>query len=126
MWTTTLRLLRPGDWFTLISGGVLVASLAATFWGGNAGNTLVIRAQGKLFDEASLHRAQTISVPGPLGPTLVEIQPGRARIARDPSPRQLCVKQGWLTLAGETALCLPNQVSVEISGGDKTYDSLGY
>jgi len=126
MWANILRLLRPGDWFTLIFGGVLVASLTATFWGGNAGNTLIIRSQGKLFDEASLHRAQTISVPGPLGLTLVEIQPGRARIARDPSPRQLCVKQGWLTRAGEAALCLPNQVSVEISGGYKTYDSLGY
>ena len=121
-----MNLLRPGDWFTLILGGVLVASLATTFWNGNAGDTLIIRAQGKLFDKASLRRAQTIAVPGPLGSTLVEIQPGRARIARDPSPRQLCVKQGWLTHAGETALCLPNQVSVEISGGTRAYDSLGY
>ena len=119
-------LLRPGDWLILFLGCMAVASLAATFWSGKAGDTLIIRAQGKIHDQASLLRAQTISVQGPLGATLIEIQPGRARIARDPSPRQLCVKQGWLSHAGEAALCLPNQISVEIRGAARTYDSVTY
>jgi hypothetical protein len=56
----------------------------------------------------------------------VEVSKHRARIAADPSPRQHCVKQGWLERAGEIALCLPNQVSIEIAGGVKRYDSLNY
>lgn len=120
------ELLQPGDWFILVLGSVLVAALAATFWRGPQGDILVIRAQGKLYDQVSLRHALTLSVPGQLGITLVEIQPGRARITRDPSPRQLCVKQGWLSRAGEAALCLPNQVSVEIRGKGHAFDSIAY
>jgi len=119
-------LLRPGDWLVLILGGALVAGLGANFWRGQAGDTLIVRAHGRIHDQASLRHAATISVPGPLGITLIEIQPGRARVARDPSPRQLCVRQGWLTHAGESALCLPNQVSVEIQGATRLHDSVAY
>ena len=117
---------QPGDWFTLLLGGVLVAGLAVHFWGGAQGDTLLVHAQGKLVEEASLRTARTLTVAGPLGDTLIEIQPGRARVARDPSPRQLCVKQGWLSRSGEAALCLPNQVSVEIRGAVRAYDSIAY
>ena len=117
---------KPGDWLTLLLGGAVVTSLAMHFWSGAQGDTLLVRAQGKLVEEASLSTARTLTVAGPLGNTLIEIQPGRARIARDPSPRQLCVKQGWLSRAGEVALCLPNQVSVEIRGAVRTYDSIAF
>jgi hypothetical protein len=36
------------------------------------------------------------------------------------------VRQGWLTQAGEVAICLPNQVSLELIGSTKRYDSLSY
>ena len=120
------EIFKPGDWFTLLLGGALVVGLAVNFWGGPQGDTVVIRAQGKLVEQTSLRNSRTVSVAGPLGTTLVEIQPGRARVARDPSPRQLCVKQGWLSRAGEAALCLPNQVSVEIRGAVRAYDSIAY
>lgn len=121
-----LALFKPGDWLTLLLGGAVVASLAMHFWGGAQGDTLLVRAQGKLVEQTSLRSARTLTVAGPLGNTLIEIQPGRARVARDPSPRQLCVKQGWLSRAGEAALCLPNQVSVEIRGSVRAYDSIAY
>ena len=119
-------LFKPGDWFTLLLGGAIVVGLAAHFWGGARGDSVMIRAQGKLVEQASLRNARTLTVTGPLGNTLIEIQAGRARVARDPSPRQLCVKQGWLSHAGEVALCLPNQVSVEIRGAARAYDSIAY
>lgn len=120
------ELFKPGDWLTLLLGGALVAALAMHFWSGAQGDTLLVRAQGKLVEEASLRTPRMLTVAGPLGDTLIEIQPGRARVARDPSPRQLCVKQGWLSRAGEAALCLPNQVSVEIRGAVRVYDSVAY
>lgn len=119
-------LFKPGDWFTLLLGSVLVTGLAVHFWGGGEGETVVIRARGKLVEQTNLRSTRTLTVAGPLGNTLIEIQPGRARIARDPSPRQLCVKQGWLSHAGEAALCLPNQVSVEIRGKQRMFDSIAY
>jgi len=103
-----------------------VVALTLWSWGGDQGDTAVIRAAGRVVETAALSRTQTYSVSGPLGVTQIEIEPGRARIARDPSPRQLCVKQGWLTQSGQAALCLPNQVSLEIRGHIAAYDTLGY
>ena len=119
-------LLRAGDVGVLLGGGILVVVLTLWAWGGDRGDTAVIRAAGKVVQTAALTHAQTFSVNGPLGTTQIEIEPGRARVAADPSPRQLCVKQGWLTLSGQAALCLPNQVSLEIRGRTPAYDTLGY
>jgi len=115
-----------GDVGVLLAGSSLVVALTLWAWGGDRGDTAVIRAAGQVVETTSLTHAQTFTVNGPLGTTQVEIQPGRARIARDPSPRQLCVKQGWLTQSGQAALCLPNQVSLEIRGHGNPYDTLGY
>ncbi len=118
--------LRAGDLGVLLASGSFVVALTVWAWGGSRGDTVVIRAAGHVVETASLAHARTFSVDGPLGTTRIEIEPGRARIARDPSPRQLCVKQGWLTQSGQAALCLPNQVSLEIRGRTTAYDTLGY
>jgi len=118
--------LRTGDMGVLLAGAGLVVTLTLWAWGGNRGDTAVIRAAGQIVKTAALSHAQTVAIDGPLGTTQIEIEPGRARIARDPSPRQLCVKQGWLTQSGQAALCLPNQVSLEIRGRTSAYDTLGY
>lgn len=119
-------MLRAGDVGVLLAGGGLVVGLAVFAWGGHRGDTAVIRAAGQIVKTAALTHAQSFSVDGPLGTTEIEIEPGRARVAADPSPRQLCVKQGWLTQSGQAALCLPNQVSLEIRGRTAAYDTLGY
>jgi hypothetical protein len=119
-------LLRAGDVGVLLTGAGCVIALTIFSWGGDRGDHVVIRAAGQIVDTVSLTHAQRFSISGPLGATQIEIEPGRARIARDPSPRQLCVKQGWLTQSGQAALCLPNQVSVEIRGRTTVYDTLGY
>ena len=119
-------LLRAGDVGVLLAGAGLVVALMLHAWSGGRGDSAVIRAAGQVVKTAPLNQPQTFSVDGPLGTTQIEIEPGRARVARDPSPRQLCVKQGWLTQSGQAALCLPNQVSLEIRGRTTAYDTLGY
>ena len=121
-----LAYFRPGDWLTVTLGAALTLWLASQLWRNDAAHTVLIRAGGQLFLQAPLNQAQRIRVPGPLGDSLIEIQPGRARIVADPSPRQLCVKQGWLIHAGDAALCLPNQLSVELIGAARRFDSLSY
>ncbi|MBN9694955.1 MAG: NusG domain II-containing protein, partial [Zoogloea sp.] len=86
----------------------------------------VIKAGGRTFAEVPLSAPAVIDVPGPLGATRIEIQPGRARVATDPGPRQYCVRQGWLSTAGAVAICAPNQVSLALSGRRADYDSLAY
>ena len=118
--------LRAGDWLTLLLGGLCVALLTLKLWSGDLADKAVIRSGGKIFREVPLSRDQQIEVPGPLGVSVISIRQRKARIVSDPSPRQYCVRQGWLQQAGEIAICLPNQVSVELTGSRKKYDSLNY
>lgn len=104
----------------------LVASLFASLWQSGQAERAIIRSGGKLFAEVDLARDQELVVPGHLGESRISIRDRRARVASDPSPRQYCVRQGWLSAPGEVAVCLPNQVSVELAGSTRRYDSLSY
>lgn len=121
-----LAAIKIGDWMVLLLGVLCITWLTITLWQGGVADKAIIRSSGKIFCEVSLFHNQTISVPGPLGISRIAIHNRQVRIAADPSPHQYCVHQGWLKQAGEIAICLPNQVSVELSGGGKRYDSLNY
>jgi hypothetical protein len=107
-------------------GCIVVAVLFATLWRNEAAGKLRIRAGDRVFATLSLDQQRTLQVPGPLGISTIVIDRGRARVASDPGRHQYCVKQGWLSKAGQVAMCLPNQVSLELLGGEKNYDSLNY
>lgn len=126
MYASALQHIKPGDWLTLLLGSIFVVLLTHKLWSGDLADKVIIRSGGKIFREVPLSRDQQIEVRGPLGISVVSIREHKARIASDPGPRQYCVRQGWLQQAGEIALCLPNQVSVELAGSRKRYDSLNY
>ena len=123
---SALRHIRPGDYLTLLLGVLCTVWFTLALWSGGVADNALIRSGGKVFREVPLSRDQQIEVPGPLGTSIITIEKRRARISSDPSPRQYCVRQGWLQQAGEIAICLPNEVSVELTGGAKKYDSLNY
>lgn len=118
--------LKPGDWLTVTAGAMLTLWLGLTLWHGGAADTVIIRSGGRIFLETSLRLDKTITVPGPLGTSVVKIRNMQARVTKDPGPRQICVREGWMRHPGQIAICLPNQVSVELAGGKKEYDSLNY
>ena len=122
-----LQGIRAGD-IGIFSLAVLIVILAFNvFWEASShGEWAVVRQNGRIIAELDLQKKQHIQVAGPLGTTLIDIEGGRARVAADPGPRQYCVKQGWLSHNGEIAICAPNQVSLQIRGRQKAYDSLAY
>ena len=121
-----MMLIKPGDWLIMVAAAAIVAWLFGTLWHSRSGDLVIIRSGGKIIEQVSLFTDRIVSVKGPLGISVITIHNRKARVASDPSPRQYCVKQGWLAKNGEAAICLPNQVSVEISGAKKLYDSLNY
>lgn len=121
-----LSTIRWGDGFVIIISIIAVSILFNTLWLGEAASKVQIRSGSQIFSTLSLNQQRTLEVPGPLGNTIVAIDNGKVRVVSDPSPRQYCVKQGWLEQAGQVAMCLPNQVSVELIGNKKLYDSLNY
>ncbi|MBV2233996.1 MAG: NusG domain II-containing protein [Sterolibacterium sp.] len=121
-----LHLLKPGDWLTLLLAVVCCALLLPLLWRGGAVQKAVIRSNGQIIAELAVNTARQYEVSGPLGITVIEIQPGRARVLSDPGPRQYCVRQGWLSRANAIAICAPNQVSLSLVGREPAYDSLSY
>ena len=121
-----LALIRPGDLLILLAGVGAVGISAPLLWQGGLADRAIIRQEGKVFAEVDLRSKRQFEVSGPLGVTLISVEPGRARVISDPGPRQYCVRQGWLMRPGEIAICAPNRVSVQIAGRTKVYDSISY
>jgi hypothetical protein len=120
------RLLRPGDVCVLLAGLAGWLALTLALWQSGPAEQAQIRRDGVLVAAYPLTEARTVSILGALGPTVIRIESGRARVVSDPGPRQYCVKQGWLTRPGEMALCAPNHVSLSLSGGQPLYESMAY
>lgn len=76
--------------------------------------TVLIDVNGKTAYIFPLQENRTISVEGPHGRTIVEINGNRARIIDSPCPYKLCVKQGWIQKG--SLVCLPNNVVITIRG----------
>lgn len=109
-------------------GIAILVLVASTQIRGPAGaaTTLIVRSNGVIVERIDLAEDRRFSVAGPLGATVVAIHERRARIIADPGRQQICVRQGWLEHAGDTALCLPNRITIELVGAAPRYDSLNY
>lgn len=124
--TPLTKLLRPGDVLVLLAGIAGWLMLSISLWQSGPAEQAQVRRDGVLVAAYPLNEDRTITVDGALGPTVVRIEAGRARVVSDPGPRQYCVKQGWLTRPGEMALCAPNHVSLSLTGGQPAYESMAY
>lgn len=59
---------------------------------------------------------------------ILEVRRGRVRVAQADCPRKLCQHAGWISRPGQTIVCLPNRLLIEIAGGNKApaYDAVSY
>lgn len=116
----------PGDWLVVLVGMLLVTVLFLTLWRQAPAARLLVRQGDIIYGTYSLDQQRTLHIHGPLGESHVVIDHGRVRFERSPCSNQYCVHQGWLKRAGQVAICLPNQVSLELLGTKKVYDTLNY
>ncbi len=122
----SLPKLLIGDWLVVCMSVGLVAWLFVSLWSFEPATKLQIRQGNKIYGTYSLNQTRTLNIHGTLGDSIISIKAGQARFVSSPCHNQYCVHQGWLKHAGQAAICLPNQVSLELLGAKKTYDSLNY
>lgn len=115
-----------GDWFVIMVSLVCIFLLFQTLWSNTQAAKVQIRLGDKVYGTYSLNQQREIHVHGKLGDAVIHISQGKVRFVKSPCTTQYCVHQGWLTRAGQAAICLPNQISLELLGQAKTYDSLNY
>ena len=121
--------LRPGDWLMIAAGLAATVATTAAQWGQAAPTLAQVRLDGRIVAEIPLNGTHRVAIAGALvaqGETVIEVAPGRARVAADPGPRQYCVHQGWLTRAGAVAVCAPSHISLQLAGPDSAQDTVAF
>ncbi len=124
---TDLRI-KPllGDWLVIIASSVLVIFLFKMLWSNAPASQLQIRQGNTVIGSYDLNQTRELHIHGPLGDSHISIEEGKVRFKQSPCNNQYCVHQGWLNRAGQVAICLPNQISLQLIGNNKPYDSLNY
>ena len=106
----------------ILIGAVLVLALlfwlvprAAGIFAGEEASLVRITVGGEEYGTYSLSEDQTIEINDT---NICEIKDGEVNMTRADCPDQLCIHQGPIHIQGETIVCLPNRVVVEITGND--------
>ncbi len=106
---------KKGDIFLYL---ILVFILVVLFPFNKKGNIAKIYVDGKKIKEIELLQDTIITFEGYKGPFIVEIRDGKIKMKDSVCPLKLCIKQGYISKKGESIVCLPNRVTIEIVGGD--------
>ncbi|HUO82999.1 MAG TPA: NusG domain II-containing protein [Gammaproteobacteria bacterium] len=118
--------MTPADAVVIIAAAVVVAACYGVFWtGGGAGEYALVHSDDAVARFA-LDGERVVAVAGRLGPSVIEIAPGRVRFAASPCRGKICLHAGWQSTAGAAAACLPNRITLEVVGAERVYDSINF
>ena len=93
--------------------GAIIA--LALFLSGKSGNLVQVRVDGTVIREFSLSEDVVWDIPGVNGGSnKLIIEDGQARIEEASCPDGLCVHMGRISKTGQSVICLPNRVVIEI------------
>ena len=122
------RNIKPlfGDWLVIFTGLVAVIFMFQQFWSTELASKLKIRQGNQIIGTYDLNQTRELHIHGVMGDSLISIAQGKARFKQSPCNNQYCVHQGWLSRAGQVAICIPNQISLQLIGKKSSYDSLNY
>jgi hypothetical protein len=88
------------------------------------GEYVQVRVSGKIVAEYPLDEELETVIKGyDNGENKLVIKSGEAYIMEANCPDKLCMNQGKINLEGQSLVCLPNKVVVEITNNDKNTDS---
>ncbi len=114
-----MKRVRPGDWIA----AVLIFTLATGIWAAGRSQssgslTALVRQDGQVVRTIALTGLSepiTFTLDGAYTNT-IRAENGRICVESATCPGQDCVHTGWLTRAGQSAVCLENRVSSTLEG----------
>ena len=107
-----------------------VIIVAALIWGFTRitqkdGAYAVVTVDGAVYGVYPLDTDTEIRIGDNESYNLLVIKDGKAEVTEASCPDKLCVKQGEAEYDGQSIICLPNKVVVEIRGGEESdYDAV--
>lgn len=104
--------------------GILAAAAAVFCWSffqqREEGARAVVYLEGEAIASYSLEEEGEYEIRSEKGINRLVIRNGSADMTEADCPDGLCVKQHSIRKTGETIVCLPHKVVVEIQGGEST------
>ena len=120
-------MITRADWLVVAGAMVLLPYLYFAFWGqSQAGDEAHIIVNGKEQLAIPLSKNQELSIDGVMGPSRIKVQNGKVRFMSSPCSNKQCVHTGWLEHGGEFAACLPNRISLVVTGLNNRYDTINF
>ncbi|MEE8397652.1 MAG: NusG domain II-containing protein [Desulfobacterales bacterium] len=124
------KLSRASRLDVVLIGLALSFSVAAILWTSGGDRTALPVAKNidiyhanRLVNTIDFSEDKVIALPG-VGME-IEVLDGKVRVVKSDCPRQICVNMGWIQHPGDTIVCVPNRVLIEIgSSGTPMMDAV--
>lgn len=117
----SLGLLKPFDYLLIVAITLLsflpVVVFTAQQTGKDGDRIAIVRIDGEEVDRFNLDQIDYLTktyYPAEGQYNIIEIKDGRIRDKEDNSPDQIAVKTGWIDKNGQTSICLPHKLIIEI------------
>ena len=112
--------------FVAIAAALLLTALSFLVFmrSGAPGSTVIIKLDGKVYGSYSLSENRRIEIKENKAHNTVVIEDGSVRMEDSDCPDLYCVKQGRITRSGESIICLPHRLSVELVSDKPEIDAV--
>lgn len=84
----------------------------------NKANKAYVYYENELILTIDLNNDKTYEVDGELGKVKIEVLNRQIRVVEENSPRHLCSKQGFISNSGQSIICLPNKIIIELPNNE--------
>ena len=112
----------------ILAVGLIVVGFAMSFFlasGKAEGSQVTVTADGKLYGRWSLSEDRTVDIDQKNSRhNQFQIKDGKVTMIQADCHGHDCIQQGSIDQTGETIVCLPNKVVIEITGGKQDYDTI--
>ena len=106
---------RLGDLIIIAVVLLAAASVLVFFRPEGAAAHATISVDGQVYRQIHLPSHETITLENGV---VISFDGMKACILSSDCPDHTCVKNGWLTKAGQSSICLPNRTVLQLDGGD--------
>ena len=110
-----IRKIKAND--ILLIGAILLAALAGAvimLLTRSEGDSVTVTVDGKLFAEYSLSENRTVEIKNGEGFNILVIENGRAYVREASCPDGICSSHRPISYSGQSIICLPNKVVIEV------------
>ena len=106
-----MKVLKKGDFLIIGTvAAIFILSVVFIFSFSNQGSRVVIKQNNEIIYNQSINQNDTVDT----GSNIVIIKDGVVFMNEADCKNQICVKSGKISKKGESIVCLPNKVIVEI------------